>query len=552
MTPTARRPSISYGLLLALLLTPVLTISFVIGGQVAGLPVVPYDLFDWVGRVLPGAVVTAGIDTIVAVVLAFGLGDDISTAAKAVEQGLAVVIFYGLTCLVSLVFYALLNRLKPPRSVIPGALLALSYGGALTIISLTVNRSATANPVVAAAWMALLFGAWGVLTYSFYQSLADYNVAADRNVRVRGLSRRQFLVRVGASSAVITLGGAALSRLLNLTQAPLVPAASADQPTEAVRMLPNADDPVIPAPGTRAEVTPVSRHYRIDISLVPPVVNGEAYRLPISGAVANPVEWTLDEIRAMPSRSDFITMACISNPIAGSLIGTTKWTGVPMQYIMAQVQPLAGATGLRIVGADGFDEYLSLRMIEQDERIMLTYAWDDAPLPIANGFPLRIHIPDLYGMKQPKWITAIEVVEEMGEGYWVRRGWSPTAIVNATSVIDTIAAEAAYQDEEGQLRVPIGGMAWAGARGISAVEVRLNGEAWQPAQVRAPLSDRTWVIWRFDWPYEEGLHTFEVRCLEGSGTPQVETFRDVRPNGATGLHRRREPVNLPVMPDGSA
>ncbi|MFQ3646809.1 MAG: molybdopterin-dependent oxidoreductase [Anaerolinea sp.] len=548
--PPTRRPVIAYGLLLALLLAPVLTVSFVIGGQVAGLPVVPYDLFDLIGRVLPGAVVTAGIDTIVALVLAFGWGDDISAAAKAVEQGLAILIFYGLTCVVSVAFYAALNRLKPPRSIAPAVALALGYGLPLTLLSLAINRSATAPPLVSALWAALLFGAWGMFTHRFYQTLTDYNTAADMSVQVRGLTRRQFLVRVGASSAVITVSGAALSRLLNLAQAPALPPAPMEA-ADAARALPNADDPVIPAPGTRPELTPVSRHYRIDISLVPPVVNGETYRLPISGMVANPVEWTLDDIRAMPSRSDFITMACISNPIAGSLIGTTKWTGVPMQYIMAQVQPTEGATGLRIVGADGFDEYLSLRMIEQDERIMLTYAWDDAPLPVPNGFPLRIHIPDVYGMKQPKWITSIEVVEEMGEGYWVRRGWSPTAIVNATSVIDTIAAEAAYRDDAGQLRVPIGGIAWAGARGISAVEVRLNGGEWQPAQVRAPLSDRTWVIWRFDWPYEDGLHTFEVRCLEGSGTPQVETFRDVRPNGATGLHRRREPINLPVTADGA-
>ena len=545
------RPIVGRGLLLSLLTAPVLALSFVLGGQLAGLPVVPYDLFDWVGRVLPGAVVTAGIDAIVAVVLALGLGNDIAAAAKVVEQGLALLIFYGLTCAVSVSFYLLMSRWQPPRSLWPGVGLAVGYGLPLTLISFAVNRSATAPPVVSAAWAALIFGAWGVFTHWCCQALADYNTAAETGVRVRGLTRRQFLVRVGASSAVITVVGAAVSRFLTTTQAPDVPMPSADVPPVARAPLPNADDPVIPPPGTRPELTPVSRHYRIDISLVPPIVNGETYRLPITGAVANPVEWTLDEIRAMPSRSDFITMACISNPIAGSLIGTTKWTGVSMQHIMAQVQPTASATGLRIVGADGFDEYLSLRMIAQDERIMLTYAWDDAPLPVANGFPLRVHIPNVYGMKQPKWITAIEVVEEMGEGYWVRRGWSPTAIVNATSVIDTVAAEAAYYDDDGRLRVPLGGMAWAGARGISAVEVRVDGGEWQPAQVRAPLSDRTWVLWRFDWPYEEGLRTFEVRCIEGSGTPQVETFRDVRPNGATGLHRRREPVNLPVAADGA-
>ena len=90
-----------------------------------------------------------------------------------------------------------------------------------------------------------------------------------------------------------------------------------------------------------------------------------------------------------------------------------------------------------------------------------------------------------------------------------------------------------------QKLVPVGGIAFAGARGISKVEVRVNGGPWQEAQLRTPLSETTWVIWRFDWPFEEGNHRFEVRCSEGDGTPQIEEFRGNRPSGATGIHDKR-------------
>jgi hypothetical protein len=91
-------------------------------------------------------------------------------------------------------------------------------------------------------------------------------------------------------------------------------------------------------------------------------------------------------------------------------------------------------------------------------------------------------------------------------------------------------------DEEGQKRVPVGGIAFSGARGISKVEVRVDGGPWQEAKLRSPLSETTWVIWRYEWPFEAGDHTFEVRCAEEDGTPQIEEERSNRPSGATGLH----------------
>ena len=179
-----------------------------------------------------------------------------------------------------------------------------------------------------------------------------------------------------------------------------------------------------------------------------------------------------------------------------------------------------------------------LGLIASDERIMLCYAWDGEPIPFDHGFPLRIWLPDRYGMKQPKWITGIEVTDEYQPGYWVERSWDEVAQVKATSVIDTIAVNDIVEKDNQKL-VPVGGIAFAGARGISKVEVRVDGGPWQEAQLRAPLSETTWVIWRHDWPFQEGEHTFEVRCEEADGTPQIEEKRGNRPSGATGIHSRK-------------
>jgi hypothetical protein len=208
-----------------------------------------------------------------------------------------------------------------------------------------------------------------------------------------------------------------------------------------------------------------------------------------------------------------------------------------MQEVLADAGVQERARYLYISSADGFYETVPLDLINADERIMFCYDWDGHALPEDHGFPLRIWLPDRFGMKQPKWITSVEVTDQYIEGFWVERGWDEVAQVRATSVIDTIAVDAII-DNAGQRRVPVGGIAFSGDRGISKVEVRVDGaNAWEPAQLRTPLSETTWVFWRYEWPFAEGHHTFEVRCAEGDGTPQIEEPMDAHPSGATGIHQ---------------
>jgi hypothetical protein len=136
---------------------------------------------------------------------------------------------------------------------------------------------------------------------------------------------------------------------------------------------------------------------------------------------------------------------------------------------------------VEIASGDGFHETVDFDLIASDERIVLCYDWDGMELPIDHGFPLRIWLPDRYEMKKPKWIIRMEITGDYKEGYWVRRGWDEVAQVNAVSVIDTVAADSAYE-KRGESLVPIGGMAFAGARGISRVEPRVDKGEWLRGQ----------------------------------------------------------------------
>ncbi|MAU10368.1 MAG: molybdopterin-binding oxidoreductase [Anaerolineaceae bacterium] len=543
-----------------LVMAPVMAL-LALGDQFAGLPFLPFDLFDWISRTLPGPLITFGIDTMVDLIRGLNIGE-LDETAKLAEQTMGLTTFLLLGVIGGAIMFAIFNRRPRGNSLILGAIIGIVLVVPLLAISSLVNATATASPILSFAWAILIFAGFGATINWIYNVLAAERSATPAvdtpaQASAAALDRRQFLVRVGGASAALTVVGAGLSSVLSgslsglgsssPSETPPVPNAGADEQilTGDGSPLPNAGASPQPAPGTRREYTPVADHYRIDISSRPAVVNEEGYTLPITGLVENEVAWTLDEIRAMPSVSAFITMSCISNRVGGSLISTTKWTGVPMQHILEQVQPTEDAVAIRIEGADGFDEYVSLDLIREDERIMLAYAWDDAPLPERNGFPLRIHIPDHYGMKQPKWIVDMEFVNEHGEGYWVRRGWSPTAIVKATSVIDTVATNAVYE-QDGASFVPIGGIAWAGDRTITKVEVQVDEGEWAEAELREPMSGRSWTIWRYDWPFEEGDHTFTVRCVEEGDVPQIEDVASVRPDGASGLHSQSATLQEPA------
>ncbi len=359
------------------------------------------------------------------------------------------------------------------------------------------------------------------------------------NNQVTHIDRRRFLIRLGVATATITVAGAGLATMLNTKMPARRQPAPTQLPWSATHKLPNTDDPVKPVNGTRVELTPLELHYRIDINSLPPFIIDVDWRLRILGLVEQPLELTLDDLRKQyEPQHQFITLSCISNPIGGELIGTQRWTGVSLKRILEDVKPQQKALYLKIASTDGFYESLSIEKAMTDERVMLTYAWDGLPLTEDHGFPLRIYIPNVFGMKQPKWIEGIEVVDSYEEGYWVGRGWDEIARVNATSVIDTVATEELIQRGDTTF-VPIGGIAYAGARGISQVEVRVNDGEWEAAQIRTPLSETTWVVWRYEWPFRAGDHIVSVRCMDRNGQLQVEESRNSRPSGATGIYDMR-------------
>jgi DMSO/TMAO reductase YedYZ molybdopterin-dependent catalytic subunit len=530
---------IALGALVGGLLTAALTAVLYLANQLFNLPFVPFDLFNWVTRVLPGDLVTFGIDTMIDTMLFLGI--DVAESAKTAERVSAVLQFMALGIIAGALYFAIMSWRRSNGEKLAGLVAGALFGLPLAAISLAITQS-DIFPVLSLAWIIAAFLIWGVALNAAYERLVHFPAPEDEETRlVLRQGRRRFLIQLGASTAVITIAGAGLGTVLKRLEEERRLAESTDAMAHnsepgAESPFPNANDPVVPVPGTRPEYTPIKDHYKVFIQTEPTLIDEASWVLPITGLVDNPQMLTLEDFQTRwQSFDQYVTLSCISGRIGTSLISTTQWTGVSVQDVLADLGLQEDAQYLIISSGDGFYETVDIDLIMSDPRIMFCYAWDGNALPKDHGFPLRIWIPDRYGMKQPKWITEIEVTDEYQEGYWVERNWDEVARVKTTSVIDTVAVDHLIEDG-GQRRVPIGGIAFSGARGISAVQVRVDGGEWRDAELRSPLSETTWVIWRYEWPFEEGQHLFEVRCRELDGTPQIEEESDNRPDGATGIH----------------
>jgi DMSO/TMAO reductase YedYZ molybdopterin-dependent catalytic subunit len=533
-----RRPNLGTGVLIGILLATSLMGIMYLADQLVGLPFAPFDLFDWMTRVLPGPLVTFGIDLMIDILR--GLGVNVADTAKTAEHVMALSQFFVGGVFAAAVFFSVVGRRGTKADPVAGIVMGALFGLPVIAISVTVGQSPV-HPLLQILWLSLLFLVWGLVLSLAYRRLEpaeatpSTEAAADGTAGVKRLSRRQFLIWFGATSATITVVGAGVGAILAQNERSFDDSAAHEVESARGQPFPNSDDPVMPAPGTRPEYTPIKDHYKVFIRTEPTVIDGSTWVLPITGLVDHPLMLTLDDIKNnYESRDHYVTISCISGRVGTTLIGTTQWTGVSVQDVLADAQVRPEARYLYIISGDGFYETVDLDLIASDERIMFCYAWDGHDLPTVHGYPLRIWIPDRYGMKQPRWITGVEVTDQYKEGYWVERSWDEVAQVKTTSVIDTVATNAIIEDGD-QRRVPVGGIAFSGDRGISKVEVRVDGGPWQEARLRSPLSETTWVVWRYDWPFEAGDHTFEVRCAEGDGTPQIEEENPAHPSGATGI-----------------
>ncbi|MBI9115130.1 molybdopterin-dependent oxidoreductase [Sanguibacter suaedae] len=346
--------------------------------------------------------------------------------------------------------------------------------------------------------------------------------------------RRTFL-RGAVVTAAIAAVAAAGGQIVGASQRVVDAARRAVRLPVAARPAdPLPDDVASTAPGVVPFQTPNDEFYRIDTALVVPQVDPATWTLRVHGMVEEEVEITFDELLGSELVEAWVTLICVSNTVGGDLVGNAKWLGLPVRDVLARARPLPGADMVLSRSIDGFTASTPLEILTDERDALLAVGMNDAPLPVRHGFPVRLVVPGVYGyVSATKWVTELKVTTFAEDvAYWSTRGWSERGPVKTASRIDTPRRDA----EVSAGTVPVGGVAWAQQRGITAVEVQVDDGPWEPAVLADEASVDTWRQWTYPWEATTGEHTLRVRATDGDGDVQTSDDAPPAPDGATGWH----------------
>jgi DMSO/TMAO reductase YedYZ molybdopterin-dependent catalytic subunit len=346
-------------------------------------------------------------------------------------------------------------------------------------------------------------------------------------------SRRGFLLRSGTLVLGAGVAGVIGRGLLDARLRRPTAAAAGIPPASRLATLPAGAE--LTVEGVTPLVVPNSDFYRIDTALLLPSVDVGSWRLRIHGLVERETELTFEDLVALPLVEQYVTIACVSNEVGGDLVGNAKWTGVPLRDVLDIAGVRDGATQLVGRSVDGWTAGMPTAWVMDPRREpLIALKMNDEPLPVAHGFPARLIVPGLFGyVSATKWLSELELTTWEGfDAYWVPLGWAKDGPILTQSRIDVPR----HRAELPAGRVVVAGVAWAPDRGVSAVEVSVDGRDFEAATLSSPISDATWVQWRFDWDAQPGDHQLSVRATDGTGEPQTSDQSRPAPDGARGHH----------------
>ncbi len=279
-----------------------------------------------------------------------------------------------------------------------------------------------------------------------------------------------------------------------------------------------------------SEVTPNDQFYVVTKNLIDPTIEASTWSLKIDGEVSKPLNLSYRELLAKPQTDEYVTFECVSNEVGGGLISNTKWTGIPLRDLLTDAGVSQGTDYCVFTSEDGYTEGIPIAKALAPET-MLAFYMNGQPLPTSHGFPARVVVPGVYGMFSAKWVNRISLVKGEFKGFWQQKGWTNSGEIKTTALI-RVPKDSAVSGSS----VSIGGVAFAGSRGISKVEVSTDGgTTWAAADLKAPLARTSWVLWQYVWnPTRAGRYKIVARAYDGVGMAQDASAEPPFPSGASG------------------
>ncbi|MBA3868129.1 MAG: molybdopterin-dependent oxidoreductase [Anaerolineae bacterium] len=299
-------------------------------------------------------------------------------------------------------------------------------------------------------------------------------------------------------------------------------------PVNRIAVEPSAAlSPVVPYVG-KTGFTPTDSFYK-HVSHETVQIDAAHWHLHVSGLVSQPSNFSLDTMQAMSAVEMPCTLTSITSQPNNLLIGHALWKGVPFKALLDQVGLRSEAQYAQFRSVNGYATYLPIDALED---AVLAYAMNGESLPAEQGYPARLIVPGVYDYKMPKWIQSMELVAAPSSGHYESRGWSAEGNVQTTSALFTPRLREVVNG-----KVLFSGMAFAGTRTISSIELSIDDGEWMPVPFTA-AERGAWTRWQIEWqPHAPGDYVVKVRATDSEGFTQPDSLTlPLFPNGSSAIH----------------
>lgn len=296
---------------------------------------------------------------------------------------------------------------------------------------------------------------------------------------------------------------------------------------------------------------------RYHISQIPLEIDSDAFRVDIKGSIEKPMTLSLADLKSNFEQVELSAVLQCSgnsrgftqprvpgNQLANGAMGNAKWKGVRLKDVLAK----AGlkATAKQVV-FDGLDKAVLektpdfIKSLEVDHandgEVMLAYEMNGEPLPMLNGFPLRLVVPGHFGTYWIKHLNQITVVDETFKGYWMGPAYTiidnecgchepgtkaakkvPIKRYRIRSFITNVADGAKLKVGETTV---LRGIAFDGGYGLREVLVSSAPGEWRAAALGPDLGKYSFREWQLPFkPSQPGKYELKVRASNRIGQTQ--------------------------------
>ena len=328
--------------------------------------------------------------------------------------------------------------------------------------------------------------------------------------------------------------------------------------TESSTLLSVSEDPLCREASLRSLdswITPTERFYVRNHFLDVPELDSSTWHLAVDGQVDTPLNLSLADVLARPSKEMVMTMECAGNsrsytipPSEGLAFGhgavsTARWRGV----LLSDLLDLAGlkptAHEVVFIGADhgneeedGVEFQLEYRRSLPLEKALhpdtlLAYQMNGKALTPDHGYPLRLVVPGWYAMASVKWLVGITVLDRPFDGFFQKRRYvvinegventldrEPVTTLKVKSLITSPRHGEVIQKGP----ITIEGLAWSGNGAIGKVEVTVDGgRSWREVTLLGESHSNAWRQWKYDWRASSpGHYIFMARATDSKGNTQ--------------------------------